>query len=141
MQISNLKRVFRYDVHTLPDPGPNLSPAQVKDLYTHNFPELVNAEIEGPNVVDGQAVYSFRRVTGTKGLEGGASLPFGERLARVAAGQDEPLEDPRWVHLPEASRAVHAALCAAFDPRDYIGRHGAHRTLSGLPAASQPLLL
>ena len=48
-------------------PDGSYSPAQLKDLYASNFPDLLNAEIEGPNVKDGKAVYTFKRTTGTKG--------------------------------------------------------------------------
>ncbi len=33
-------RSFRFNKRVLPDPNPKLSPAQVKDLYAAQFPEL-----------------------------------------------------------------------------------------------------
>ena len=60
-------RSFRFNKRVLPDPNPRLSPAQVKDLYAAQFPELASAAIEGPELKDGQQVYSFARQVGTKG--------------------------------------------------------------------------
>ena len=60
-------RSFRFNRRVLPDPNPKLSPAQVKDLYAAQFPELASAAVEGPELKSGQQVYSFARQVGTKG--------------------------------------------------------------------------
>ena len=60
-------RSFRFNKRILPDPNPRLTPAQVKDLYAAQFPELASAAIEGPELKGGQQVYSFARQVGTKG--------------------------------------------------------------------------
>jgi len=60
-------RSFRFNKRVLPDPNPKLTPAQVKDLYAAQFPELASAAIEGPELKNGQQVYGFARQVGTKG--------------------------------------------------------------------------
>ena len=60
-------RSFKVNNRVLPDPNPKLSPAQVKDLYAAQFPELASAAIEGPELRDGKQVYTLARQVGTKG--------------------------------------------------------------------------
>ncbi len=60
-------RRFKFNNRVLPDPNPRLSPAQVKDLYAAQFPELASAAIEGPELKSGQQFYGFARQVGTKG--------------------------------------------------------------------------
>ena len=67
LQTNPITRSFRFNNRTLPDPNPKLSPAQVKDLYAAQFPELASAAIEGPELKSGQQVYGFARQVGTKG--------------------------------------------------------------------------
>ena len=50
MKIEALKRTFAYNAIELADPGAALTPAAVKDFYTSVYPDLTNAEIEGPKV-------------------------------------------------------------------------------------------
>lgn len=51
----------------LTDPDPSLSPAAVKDFWAAMYPELLNAEVQGPVNKDGELTYTFHRTTGTKG--------------------------------------------------------------------------
>lgn len=67
MAIQNATRVFRYNGIELPDPGAQLSPEQVRDLYSANFPELTSAVTEGPTATGDRLVWEFRRAVGTKG--------------------------------------------------------------------------
>ncbi len=62
-----ITRSFTFNKQCLPDPNPNWSPAQVKDLYASQYPELASAAIEGPELRDGQQRYSFVRQVGIKG--------------------------------------------------------------------------
>lgn len=62
-----LKRHFKYNSVKLPDPGSNLSPEQVRDLYSATYPELASASIEGPVTKGNSMEYEFRRAVGTKG--------------------------------------------------------------------------
>ena len=69
MEIQQLKRVFVYNGINLADPGAALDPAAVKEFYGATYPELVNAEIEGPVRKDNADTYAFRKAVGTKGAE------------------------------------------------------------------------
>lgn len=67
LQTEAAVRVFSYAGAELPDPGPHMSPEQVRDLYSASFPEIVSAQIEGPTRNGNKLVYEFRRAAGTKG--------------------------------------------------------------------------
>jgi PRTRC genetic system protein C len=60
-------RVFRFNNMPLPDPDSKQTPQQVKEFYAGIYPELTNAEIEGPNAKGAEIVYEFRKAVGTKG--------------------------------------------------------------------------
>ena len=62
-----LERSFTYNGMALPDPGPHLSPEQVRDIYSAAYPEITTAAIEGPEQKGNKLVYTFRRAVGTKG--------------------------------------------------------------------------
>ncbi|WP_269501060.1 PRTRC system protein C [Burkholderia sp. IMCC1007] len=68
MQTETLIREFRYNGARLTDPSPAFSLHQVRDFYGNTYPEIVNAEIEGPEVIGNRNVYTFRRAVGTKGV-------------------------------------------------------------------------
>jgi PRTRC genetic system protein C len=67
MQTTTLKRVFLYNGNPLVDPDVSMSPAAVKDTYSAMYPELLNAEINGPVVKETVLEFTFHRTTGTKG--------------------------------------------------------------------------
>lgn len=67
MKIQHLTRQFTYGAIQLQDPGPGMSLEEVKAFYATLYPELTNAEIEGPENVDDKQVYEFRKAVGTKG--------------------------------------------------------------------------
>lgn len=50
----------------LPDTTPTLTPEQVREAYTHLYPETATATIEGPETVAGKLVYKFVRAIGAK---------------------------------------------------------------------------
>ncbi|HNQ63115.1 MAG: hypothetical protein BWY15_02320 [Firmicutes bacterium ADurb.Bin193] len=66
--MKTLPRSFKYNAITLDDPEPEMSPEDVKEFYSNIYPELVQAEIEGPEVGDEAIEYTFRRAYGTKGI-------------------------------------------------------------------------
>jgi len=45
-----------------------MTPEQVRDAYTHLYPEIATAAIEGPETVAGKLVYKFVRAIGAKRL-------------------------------------------------------------------------
>lgn len=60
-------RIFKIDAIEAPDPGPGLSLAQVRSLLATTYPQVTNAEVEGPVARDGKLIYTFRTAIGTKG--------------------------------------------------------------------------
>lgn len=67
MQVNALTREFRYNGVRLDDPNPAFTLPQVRDFYATVYPEIINADIEGPEAVGASNVYTFRRAVGTKG--------------------------------------------------------------------------
>ena len=62
-----MARIFIVDQREFPDPDPNLTIDQVRDLMASFFPELANAtHTERPR--GDVTLYEFRRRVGTKGL-------------------------------------------------------------------------
>ncbi|MFL9886800.1 PRTRC system protein C [Paraburkholderia agricolaris] len=67
ISITSLVREFIYNGVNLVDPGAAFSPAEVRDMYTAQYPELTTAVIEGPEYSGDVAHYKFVRAAGTKG--------------------------------------------------------------------------
>lgn len=65
--VQKLLRSFAYNGIALPDPGSDLTPEQVRDVYSATYPEITTASIEGPEQKGERLVYTFRRAVGTKG--------------------------------------------------------------------------
>jgi PRTRC genetic system protein C len=61
-----MARKFVYDGREFPDPDPNLSPDEVKQMMTDFFPELANAEVR-EHKRDEDTLYELVRRVGTKG--------------------------------------------------------------------------
>lgn len=78
--INEIQRVFRYNGVALPD-VPGMTPREVRDLYSAQYPELISAEIEAGEVVGGVQEYTFRKAVGTKGC----ASDKGSRLAALKA--------------------------------------------------------
>lgn len=64
--ITEVKRSYRYNGISLPD-VPGMSPREVRDLYSAQYPELVSAEIDTGEIRDGVQEITFKRAVGTKG--------------------------------------------------------------------------
>ena len=67
MEKHRLLREFAYNGIKLPDPNPEMSLEQVREVYSPAYPELTTAAIEGPEVTDDKLVYHFVRAVGAKG--------------------------------------------------------------------------
>ena len=69
--IKGMKRVFKMKKNSqeivLDDPNVNMSPAEVMDFYSMNYPELTTATVHGPEIEDDRAVYEFKTTIGVKG--------------------------------------------------------------------------
>jgi len=62
-----LLREFCYNGIRIPDPGPELTVEQVRDLLTPNFPEIATASVSGPEDTGSVLRYTFSRAIGSKG--------------------------------------------------------------------------
>jgi PRTRC genetic system protein C len=62
-----LSRSFSYNGVKLPDPDPRMTPEEVKNVYSNQYPELATAAITGPEASGEHLQYSFVRAIGTKG--------------------------------------------------------------------------
>lgn len=80
MQAQELLREFKYNSVALADPNPAFSLEQVRDFFSAVYPEILNAEIEGPAVKGNRQVYTFRRAVGTKG-----AAPVAQMLSDLTA--------------------------------------------------------
>jgi PRTRC genetic system protein C len=78
IDIRPIKRTFRYNGIALPD-VPGLTPREVRDLYSAQYPELISAEVEAGDIRDGAQAFTFRKAVGVKG----ASPREGERRAAL----------------------------------------------------------
>lgn len=69
MEVSKGIREFKYNGVALKDPGAEFTLEKVREFYATLYPEIVNADIEGPTNVGNKTVYEFRRAVGTKGAK------------------------------------------------------------------------
>lgn len=73
LQVTTYKRKFVYEKDNkeivLPDPGTNIIPDKVADFYAAQYPELINAHVEGPELDEKEetALYTISVKAGTKG--------------------------------------------------------------------------
>jgi PRTRC genetic system protein C len=52
---------------TYPDPNPSYTPEQVREFLSTQYPHLVNAKIEGPEILKSKIKFVFTTSIGTKG--------------------------------------------------------------------------
>jgi len=67
MEVTELKRVFKHKDVVLEDPNESISKDDVLDFYSNQYPELTNAHVTGPTVVNDALQYEFTTSVGTKG--------------------------------------------------------------------------
>jgi PRTRC genetic system protein C len=67
IRIERLERLFLFNGVKLPDPNPDFTVEQVRDMYVNTYPELATAAVEGPTPVNGSMQYTFTRAIGAKG--------------------------------------------------------------------------
>jgi PRTRC genetic system protein C len=67
VRIERLERLFVFNGVKLPDPNPDFTVEQVRDMYVNTYPELATAAVEGPTPVNGSMQYTFVRAIGAKG--------------------------------------------------------------------------
>jgi PRTRC genetic system protein C len=118
VKVVDITRKFKYNSVDLHDPNASLSADDVRQFYATQYPELLNAVVEGPVTKAGVATYTFMRAAGAKGAKG-VSMPAKAIVERALAGP--PADDP------------HGLLQFAMDGRY---RHAAHNIANA--AASAP---
>jgi PRTRC genetic system protein C len=62
-----LSRSFSYNGVRLPDPDSRMTPDEVKNMYSHQYPELATAAVTEPEASGDHLQYNFVRAIGTKG--------------------------------------------------------------------------
>ena len=67
LQAEVLLREFNYNGIRIPDPAPQMSVEQVRDLLTPQFPEIATATLTGPEDTGTTLRYTFSRAIGSKG--------------------------------------------------------------------------
>lgn len=68
VEIEAARRKFKHGDELLEDPGANLSPEEVMEFFSGQYPELTNASVGTPEVADDETVvYPFITVIGKKG--------------------------------------------------------------------------
>ena len=99
--VTPIVRTFTYNGIQLPD-VPGLSPREVRDLYSAQYPELVSAEVEAGEVANGRQDFSFRKAVGTKGA---GEVPATPRLAALLA-RVQPTQTGAGNETAKLSRAL-----------------------------------
>jgi PRTRC genetic system protein C len=67
LQAEVLLREFNYNGVRIPDPAPQMSVEQVRDLLTPTYPEIATATLTGPEDTGTTLRYTFSRAIGSKG--------------------------------------------------------------------------
>lgn len=67
MEVGEIPRVFMYKGEELSDPDHGLAPSRVLEHYEGQFPEFMNATVDGGEYKDGKLIYTVKTVIGTKG--------------------------------------------------------------------------
>lgn len=66
-----LPREFHFEINKevviLEDPNPSFTPNDVRDIYTAQYPELLNSTIVPKGIENDKVIYDFKVVAGTKG--------------------------------------------------------------------------
>ena len=67
LKTSTLPREFVLNGARIPDPDPQMSVEQVRELITPSYPEIATATMTGPEDTGTSLRYSFYRAIGSKG--------------------------------------------------------------------------
>jgi PRTRC genetic system protein C len=69
--VNEIPRIFLFETDgnqtRLSDPDNKLSPEAVMNFYSHTYPVLLSAKIEGPEFNNDELQYQFISTIGTKG--------------------------------------------------------------------------
>jgi len=67
LKVEILNREFFLNGTRIPDPAPNLTVEDVREILTPSFPELATATLTGPEDIGSALRYTFSRAIGSKG--------------------------------------------------------------------------
>lgn len=67
LNVTGMKRVFKFGNRVLEDPNKNMSPDEVMQFYSGTYSELTTSNVHGPKIEGDKAVYEFKTTVGTKG--------------------------------------------------------------------------
>lgn len=67
LNVTGMKRVFKFGNRELKDPGKSMSPDDVMQFYSGTYSELTTSSVHGPKIEGDKAVYEFKTTVGTKG--------------------------------------------------------------------------
>jgi PRTRC genetic system protein C len=62
-----LLREFYFNGTRIPDPSPQMTVEEVRDLLTPTYPEIATATLTGPDDTGSALRYTFDRAIGSKG--------------------------------------------------------------------------
>ena len=133
MKIEQAIRVFKYNGMELQDPGAAQPVEEVREFYANLYPELNNAEIEGPEHKAGKIIYEFHKTVGTKGADqlnprhrptSPAKVYISKGAALINAERDRQIFEEGWTakhddEHDDCSLAI-AAICYAAPEPIYV---------------------
>lgn len=71
LQAKEIPRVFYINIKNnkvqLEDPNPAFSADEVREMYSNQYPELLNASVISKGIENDKLVFEFQTVAGTKG--------------------------------------------------------------------------
>jgi PRTRC genetic system protein C len=67
LKAESLLREFNYNGVRIPDPAPQMSVEQVREMLIPSFPEIATASLTGPEDTGTVLRYTFSRAIGSKG--------------------------------------------------------------------------
>ncbi|UVA80444.1 PRTRC system protein C [Pandoraea commovens] len=130
MKTEALHREFRYNSVKLADPAPAFSIQQVRDFYANTYPEIVNADIEGPEMSGSKQVYTFRRAVGTKGC-----ISISTKAARLKTLAEEgDVPEREHAFIGKLNRALNSGQVVAIADRDLRRIHRLYDEHAGVKA-------
>ena len=67
LRVESLPREFHFNGTRIPDPAPQMTAEEIRDLLTPSYPEIATATLTGPEDTGTALRYSFSRAIGSKG--------------------------------------------------------------------------
>ena len=67
LKVEAIEREFYFNGTRIPDPAPQMTAEEVRDLLTPTYPEIATATLTGPEDTGTTLRYTFSRAIGSKG--------------------------------------------------------------------------